>query len=213
MSYETFIKTVANHKLTIHQDNGLYRHITLKNPRSFNRHFHLTTWPGYLAVSGDMGEWVFSRLSDMFEFHRAEGHSNRISYNYWAEKCQAADRRTDIWAYDEELYVQAIRREMANYLSSFTLSEAKIIVKDAELEGLFDAPCNHSDALHQAMGWTCPVGMDFPFLEFWENQLHSLTPHFKWICHAIQWGIKQYDLEKAGRTQNHHNQLVLKGAI
>lgn len=213
MDFSTFRKTTRNHKLIIHKDDGVFRHITLKNSESYNRHYHLTTWPGYLAVSGDMGEWVFTRLQDMFDFFRAGPYEQmgKISFRYWAEKCRAADKNTLIWAYDEDLYVQAIRSDMASYLSGFSLSEAKTIVSEAIYDDLFVPPETQDGALEKAMYWDCPVNGGFPFQDFWDHRLQSLTPGFKWICYAIQWGIRQYDLEKSGNTQSHHDKRILKG--
>ena len=45
-------------------------------------------------VGGDIGDFVFRRLNDMFEFFRDDDAGKlRINPGYWAEKCTAADTR------------------------------------------------------------------------------------------------------------------------
>jgi len=65
---ERFLKDIKKHELKIIRDDGVYRHIRLKNPDSYAYNFDLITWPGYLCVTGDMGDWIFSRIEDMFNF-------------------------------------------------------------------------------------------------------------------------------------------------
>lgn len=74
LTVERFLQDVADHKMTVVMDNGVYRHLRFANSDSklaFNQWFDIVTWPGFLAYSGDMGCFVFSRLKDMFEFFRA----------------------------------------------------------------------------------------------------------------------------------------------
>lgn len=50
---ERFKKSVIEHEMIVVRNDGLHRHLTFKSPRTYNHHFHITTWPGYLAISGD----------------------------------------------------------------------------------------------------------------------------------------------------------------
>jgi hypothetical protein len=95
---ETFLKDVAKHEMAVLVDNGVYRHLRLKQPGSSNMWFDIVTWPGFLAYSGDMGSFVFSRLNDMFQFFRngratIDGKEELyINLSYWGEKLEAVDR-------------------------------------------------------------------------------------------------------------------------
>lgn len=95
---EQFEKDTANHSMEILKDDGLYRHLKFTKDGSSVYRFDIITWPGYLAVAGDMGEWVFSRIPDMFEFfimdERDWNYKHIINPGYWSEKLQAADCRT-----------------------------------------------------------------------------------------------------------------------
>lgn len=67
---EGFLNDVKNHELTIHKDDGVYRHITLRNSETNAFYFNVTTFPNYLVITGDMGSLTFSRVEDMFMFFR-----------------------------------------------------------------------------------------------------------------------------------------------
>jgi len=40
---ERFLDDVKNHQLTIVQNDGVYRHLTFKNPNDCNQYFNITT--------------------------------------------------------------------------------------------------------------------------------------------------------------------------
>lgn len=86
---QDFLNDVKNHELIIHKDDGIYRHITLRDPKTINLLFNITTFPDYLVITGDMGTITFSRVDDMFKFFRND--ELNINPNYWAEKIQAIE--------------------------------------------------------------------------------------------------------------------------
>ncbi len=55
-----FLVDTAFHRLEIIRDDGLYRHLRMKQPGTSCYYFDVITWPGYLTVTGDMGTWTFS---------------------------------------------------------------------------------------------------------------------------------------------------------
>lgn len=85
LTSEEFKLDVKNHVLTVNLDSGVYRDISIGKPCSSDMHYNITTRPGYLIFTGDMGCYVFNRLPDMFDFFRCE----RINPRYWSEKVQA----------------------------------------------------------------------------------------------------------------------------
>lgn len=91
-------------QMEILQDDGLHRHVRFAKPGTGLYRFSLVTWPGYLAISGDVESFTFSREPDMFGFFGR--HRNRINPSYWAEKCVAG--RDKLTAYDEELARQLV---------------------------------------------------------------------------------------------------------
>lgn len=183
-----FDKDTADHEMTVQLSNGLHRHITFKRPGSSVYHFHITTWPGYLCISGDMGSFVFSRTPDMFEFFRG----SRINPGYWSEKLQADDKHTGHRAFSEELYHAALKNAFEGW--SLDSEEDRKRAWDAiadEFDGIMDAESTE-DAIHQALNWECPISKQ-RFTDFWEHTLENYTFQFLWCCYAIQWAITRFD--------------------
>lgn len=190
-SDEEFLGHVAKHELTIVADGDRHRQLTFKDPATFNRHFHLTTWPGYLAFSGDMGCFVFARLPDMFEFFRGDS----IDFGYWAEKLQAVDKSDGYMEFSAAFYHAAIKSDFEGWGFDDERQKAEAW-KAIERAGLTDDPYDVDQALNDAMRYKCPVtGRGFP--DFYEHTLKDFTWRFVWACRAIRWGIEQYDAAKA----------------
>lgn len=180
-----FLKDVATHEMTVLLDNGTHRHIRFRRPGTTCMGFDLVTWPGYLAVSGDMGDFMFTRLLDMFEFFRgADEGPLRINPQYWAEKCKAGTTEE----YDADRFCEAIRSRLDDMEASPELRQAVADeVLPAARDGEYEAHRAAQDFEHDGHQ---------VFTDFWEAGLREHTYHFIWICYAIAWGIRQYDAAK-----------------
>lgn len=187
LTKDEFLRNVFNHELTIDLDEGLHRHLTFKNPETYNRCFHITTWPGYLAISGDMGTFVFSRLRDMFEFFRGEW----INLGYWAEKLQATDRGGGHLKFSLDLYQDALRDDFRGW--SFDNWQQMRAAWREVTDEIWE-PDNLHDALDAVLRYRCIVtGNDFQ--DFWDHALEGYTYHYVWCCYAIQWATSVYDAQ------------------
>lgn len=190
---ERFLKAVADHEMTIVSEAGLFRHLTFKNPKTFNYHFHITTWPGYLTISGDAGCYVFSRLPDMFNFFRGEG----INPSYWSEKLQAVDRTGGCKEFSAEMFHEAIKSDFDGW--QFDSDEERVkaweTLQESELADDSE-PESIEWAVRTAMDYECPVTKN-GFSDFWDHNLQDYTFRLLWCCHAILWAIERYDAAKA----------------
>lgn len=191
---ERFRAAVADHKMKIVSEAGLARQITFKKPNSYNNHFHITTWPGYLAISGDAGCYVFARLPDMFEFFRGD----RINPSYWGEKLQAVDRHGGYLEFSEDSFREAIKSDFDQWdfdgdeeQAAKTRKAAWVALQESDLSE-DQAPESLEDAIQRAMDYKCPVS-GHSFDDFWDHDLQDYTFRFLWCCYAIQWAIAQYD--------------------
>lgn len=101
-------------EMEILQDDGLHRHVKFTLPRTSMYRFSLVTWPGYLAITGDVESFTFSREPDMFEFFG--GNRRRINPTYWAEKCVAG--RDQLTTYSEELARQQVLEHFTDLVKS-----------------------------------------------------------------------------------------------
>jgi hypothetical protein len=193
---DAFDRDVAEHEMTILLDQGLYRHLRFKRPNTGLGHFDVVTWPGSLAIGGDRDAFVFSRLPDMFEFFRSP--DGRINPDYWSEKIIDGRERAKRYSEDvaRERIWSAVRDE---YQASG--ETAKGLAKAVQ-EGICDPYWCDSlacgDSARAAIdGFKYGRdGYEFWFEDSWEWNLRDWDYHYLWACHAIVWGIRQYDARK-----------------
>jgi hypothetical protein len=228
---ESFRRDTAKHEMTVLHDDGLYRHLRFRSPENGFYWFDLVTWPGVLAINGDMAGSMFARLTDMFEFFRSGAFgSDRINPGYWAEKIRAGSH---VKEYSEERFRQLVTEDAEGSAADYPglmdavreqiLNSDDIVYEDSA-RGLLDefehgasvtARCTCGGIREgisetEATGWrvshpaTAPSGSGrhivttgrvegFRFSDTWEWDLSEWSHQFLWCCHAIQWGIGQYD--------------------
>jgi hypothetical protein len=103
-SRERFERDTAEHEMTVLHDDGLYRHVRFQKPGTGFYYYDLVTWPGRLVVCGDCEDYMFSRLSDMFEFFAGKRQASGINPSYWSQKL-CGDRGRDIARrYSEDVF-------------------------------------------------------------------------------------------------------------
>ncbi len=183
-----FLADVANHKLTVGLDNGLYRHLIFKQPvNSWNLWFGIVTWPGYLTICGDMGTWTFRRVEDMFTFFRDD--KLRVNKSYWAEKLENGTHsgRDGARDFSEDLFKERLLEQLTEYycLEGERLKEVTEALQEEVLtqDGKYDLLIAARDFTHKGFHFdTCelPDGKEY-------------TYHFVWCLYAIVWAIQQYD--------------------
>ena len=109
-----FLTNVNEHELTINLDNGLYRDLTIKKEDTVSYHYNITTRPGYLMISGDMGTYVFSRIPDMFKFFRNDVYE--INAGYWAEKLVADSEYVKSEVFSPKRVEEYLNQIMEDYI-------------------------------------------------------------------------------------------------
>lgn len=165
-SRERFERDTAEHQMTVRHDDGLYRHLRCQRPGSWTYGFDIVTWPGYLAVTGDMGDFTFARTADMFEFFRVDG--GRINPDYWSEKLKGpGPAHSAVMDFDERAY------------HAYVQEHGLDIVDD------WGGPHNKHDACRLLV----EAGVD----PFDLPSMERYSVQFLWCCHAILWAIDQYD--------------------
>ncbi|MEV8403564.1 hypothetical protein [Streptomyces niveus] len=181
-----FAKDTANHQMAVLHDDGLYRHLRFtSNPRGYGEYwFDLITWPGCLTVRGDVGDgYTFARLDDMFQFFRAD---RDINPHYWAEKLGGG--RQSVKRYSEAAFRQIV---VELFEAAVRYSDAPLGLGKAVRADILDADLYDESQARRTLE-------DFEFKGFtfddtWEYSFRDFDPQFLWCCHAIAWGIAQYD--------------------
>ncbi|MDR5887528.1 hypothetical protein [Vreelandella janggokensis] len=191
---ERFQDTITEHQLTVIHDEGLHRHLRCARPESNDRYFNITTWPGFLCISGDMGCYVFQRIEDMFKFFRDE--ELRINPGYWQEKLQAGPSIAPE-EITKEWQPEKFRSEITEWFEVATEDwdeEDKAEAWEAvEIEVLGEADNEHT-AITAALEFR--FNDEEFFQDFWEVDCKKWKGHYLWCCYAIVWAIQQYDAAK-----------------
>jgi hypothetical protein len=182
MGSEQFLADVANHGLKVRLDNGLHRHLMFRQPGSGNMWFEIVTWPGSLAINGDMGAWTFSRVDDMFTFFRSK--ELKINAQYWCEKVQAESR---FGGPSEKFNADTFK---ANVLSSLDGYDS---VPADTIEALEEQVFGEEDESTARRALADFEHAGFTFSDSWEIGGNAYTYHFLWCLYAIVWAIQRYD--------------------
>ncbi|MBN7120300.1 hypothetical protein BSU01_01020 [Erwinia billingiae] len=199
-----FIRDVSTHKVEVLREDGLYRHLRFARPKTNAYYFDIVTWPGYLVVTGDMGTWTFSRITDMFEFftdkHFGRQDSFQINPGYWSEKFEsgAGGGRYDTpcYEFDERAFEQRLKAWLVEYLADceddYDREQAEDAVDNLVREGFQNAwmagqALNDADFPRDVNSWDILEGM---------GSLQTYSHHYLWICYAIVWGIERYSNQK-----------------
>lgn len=196
---EQFLKDIRNHVMKVIKDDGIHRHLLFKKPNGSEYWFEIVTWPGRLCIAGDMGDHVFARLSDMFEFFRTdrtEQEPLRINLGYWSEKLQATAKDGGFRKFSKEKFEANVRRRVEEYFDEEESAEVKeAVLQEIEDDVLPEADEGAHAAYTAAMGYS-HEGSRFSMHDFYESNCDEYTYHFEWCCYAIAWGIRQYDEAK-----------------
>ena len=183
---EQFTERVKDHVVNVRHDDGIYRHLYCAKPGTGMESFHITTWPGYLAYSGDMGTFVFWRTNDMFTFFRRDDYG--INPGYWAEKLEASDRSDGHETFSVERFREFVISETREYLE---------LEDDAEIPAAIGQEIDH--LLEAEDEYECVAEMRshdsdvIPLNDFWEHDCKVYTYRFIFCCRALVWAIAKYD--------------------
>lgn len=204
---ESFLKDVSSHELTVNLDQGVFRDITIAKPNTINLHYNITTRPGYLMITGDMGSFVFTRLNDMFKFFRStDGYD--INVGYWEEKLEAVDSRNGAKSFSIDAVKECLLDQLSDYLEGLDFDhspsdcanteEAKEAIQS--LIGLAESDAH--EFYSELRDWEPNDNGGIEMDCWWEWDFKDYTPHYIWCCYAIVHAIKLYDEYKA-QEQGH----------
>jgi hypothetical protein len=183
----SFKKNTADHQMTIIHNDRLYRNILFSAPKTMAYSYNLHTWPGHLAITGDIGDgYMFRRLPDMFQFFAT---GEKINPQYWSEKCIAS--KNPIMKYDVNLFHQAVAERLTESYSG--LEEDQLIKLRKEWEDHLkyrDYQYSQEEA-YNALSSFC--GRDgYQFTDIWEMDFKNYDPGFLIACYAIKSGVTQF---------------------
>lgn len=197
---EEFLVSVKQHELTINLDHELYRDLTIKNPETNNRMYHVTTRPYYITIYGDMGTFTFSRTKDMFAFFRNDDLS--IKPSYYHEKMQSEDKLTK----SLEFSCDQIIEQLNDYLENFK----ERCLDEGEDESCYESAeqaverfikyteRSENEYVYEINNWNPESSGNMDLDDFWDGFSGMIySYHYIWCLYAITYAIKLYDESKS----------------
>jgi hypothetical protein len=202
-----FTAATKGHEMTVIVDQAVpdaegrpgspHRHLRFATPGTGLWAFDLVTWPGHLAISGDVGSFTFRRLHDMADFFGGA----HVNASYWAEKLVAG---TAEGSFSSERYVAEIARVLERYRPSHPSCNALDAASYADLQEavkrdlLDEMPPYVEQAREQLADFVFYYDgassrrNAFRFHEAWEMDMSGYDHRYLIACHAIQYGINRY---------------------
>lgn len=170
-------KDLSEHVIRVVQSKGLHRHWRCRKPGTGVYGFDIITWPGYLCICGDMGDFVFARTSDMLAFMRGAC----MSFSYAAEKC-VAQGREGVKEWDRAILDEALDYRLTEYEEDSD-EIAKLREKIEELkDDRYESEHDAMEAMYESQLWGCEL-----------PDCRTYTFHFLWCMFAIKWFCDKID--------------------
>lgn len=193
-----------DHETTIIRDDGNYRHIRFKQPGTSIWWFDLVTWPGHLVITGDLQDYHFARTDDMFDFFRRNGYADGINPDYWGEKLRGPGNHTHR-VFSPDRFKRHVYEYFREWCACNDGPHAPLwhAIRQEVLTDEYGEVGDENRA-HQLLTefqfTVYPPGSrstTFEFTDSWEWDLRDHDWHYLISCHAIVWGITQYDRARA----------------
>jgi hypothetical protein len=184
-----FANETAEHVMTVAHDDGLYRHLKFRHAgKNYSGYywFDLITVPGALIFQGDGESFTFRRLEDMFEFFRGSAYNGGPNVGYWAEKVTSGHE--SLKKFDDDLFVKTMREHYVELIRGGLVppGTSKALLEHAEgYDWTYEVNARQMIEDFERKG--------FRFENTWEWDFRDYDWWFVWACHAIVWGIEQYD--------------------
>lgn len=186
-SRERFQRECGEHLMTVLREDGLYRHLRFRRPGTSMYGFDIITWPGYLAITGDIGSYTFSRVSDMLRFF-ASGPD--INPHYWEEKIVSNDRHGGAKEYSQSLFERQVKQYVADKIEWDDLdAEAAADLWTLVNEDVLSAG-DHVETAREVL--TNFEYKGFEFVDSWEWDLTDYTWHYLMCCQAIRYASRLF---------------------
>ncbi|MFD8609408.1 hypothetical protein [Streptomyces sp. NPDC059631] len=191
-AYADLLRETAEHQLVVLHDDGLYRHLRIQKPGTRMWPWDITTWPGYLATSGDIADgYMFTREPDMIQFvarndsqqsYYSDGAPS-IDVRYWAGKL-CGGRSYEVKKYEADVFLRHVKdslgehEELGDEAQRFREQQLMLLRRLYELRGLEEATMQD----HLQAYWK----KEFSETELWatddlsDEQFEKLDAEFDW---------------------------------
>lgn len=150
-----------------------------------------------LSVSGDMGESVFTRIHDMFNFFVSRDAG--INPCYWSEKLAmgagGSGRDKHCLEFDDDAFAKELDEWHESWLEDGVHNASEIEDMAQRISNLKQEHFSNSQAAYNAVFDSDIPGLD-AYQLFESNSCERYSHHYLWICYAVAWGIERYKGQK-----------------
>lgn len=182
-----FARETAGHEMRVLHEDGLYRHLVFADPAGGFYRFDIITWPHNLFLRGDGFSFGFSiwPTEDMFDLFR-ESSASGINPGYWQEKVTAgkvkdwSESLFRAWVVDE-----ATKAETAH--PGAVEAVLKQILHSDEHSTEYQGTAEYAVAHFSHGDFRLRIPND------WEKSFEDYSWEFLFACHAVLFGINQWD--------------------
>lgn len=188
---EAFDQETTEHSVEVLKDDGLYRHLRCKRPGSWMYGFNIVTFPGYLVIAGDTGDFMFGRCPDMFEWFLSPDKADplgSIQADYWSGKLEAGGREI-CHRYSPELFQKRVMEWLESYKGNLSPTDFTRLKQEVE------AQIFAHDFYHEEEARALLDAFEFRghrISDSYEWDLKIFDHHYLWCCWAIVWAINEY---------------------
>jgi hypothetical protein len=198
----------TEHVLTVKQDDGLYRHLRFCKPGTSMWSFELVTWPGHLAITGDIGDgWVFARDPDMIEFFKPRSEPYRIDADYWWQKMPSQLRDAA-----RKFSESALREQARTTIEEWSLGDVGRSAALAKLDEAWGDVFYGTEQDYREVVDEFRFeydGTTFEFSDTWEWSAMRYDHHFLLALFAITFGVEKYQAWKADQIPEVTDTLLI----
>lgn len=200
-AWALFREDTRDHELTILHEDGVYRHLRIAQPDSYMYSWDIITWPGHLAITGDIADgFTFSRIHDMFKFFALYTSNAEtmplINPDYWSEKLGHAQRGVEK-KYSPHSFMSQVHHHAREYAQEY-VDHHNRPHPTFSVEEFCSSAVYHAEDEHSARDWASKdssievLGQDL----YWEGDFSVFDHHFITACFAISDAIRRYKAVK-----------------
>lgn len=196
---QRYLDWTKDHRMTILRDDGVCRNIRVDKPGTYTCLFNITTIPGYLFFTGDMGSYVFSQGWDVFTFLCADltKKNPTIDYDHFARKCTAADTCMGLEVFSQRKFKALAFQAFKEH--EWPDGEMRMAVWQEDFRPILeDEYSDARDAIQALNEFYYQPGTILTVVPFADlvspEDVVEPSLSFKLACWAIAYTIRDYDL-------------------
>lgn len=178
--HEFAVKNFANHKIEQRLNHGMFRSWRCKAEGTWVHGFDITTMPGTLVITGDIGELIVQRSEDMISWASGSIHS----IDYFAEKVPRSMETGEFCVEVAKEFLSELRQDLKRDRELDDETKEKI----AELMQILDGD-EIADFPTELYLSGLIDGCDMP-------NLKNYTSNFLWCREALIWFLENLDKEQ-----------------